>query len=188
LRRDETLEIVDGQEGAMARVEHTAHKRHVYKRVPSPVGSLTLVATDNGLAAILWEHDRPSRVRLNIVGEDNSHPVLVETAHQLEEYFAGRRKQFELRLDPSGTPFQRTVWRALMTIPFGETRSYAQIAKQIGHPRAARAVGAANGRNPLSIVAPCHRVVGSTGALTGFAGGLDVKARLLVLEGARSAS
>jgi methylated-DNA-[protein]-cysteine S-methyltransferase len=182
-----TLETVDGQEGAMAKVEHTTQIRHVYKRVQSPVGTLTLVASEEGLAAILWERDRPRRVRLNIVGEDSSHPALVETEHQLEEYFGGRRKQFELRLDPSGTPFQRTVWRALTTIPFGETRSYAQIAKQIGHTGAARAVGAANARNPLSIVAPCHRVVGSTGALTGFAGGLDVKAHLLALE-ARSAS
>jgi methylated-DNA-[protein]-cysteine S-methyltransferase len=172
----------------MARVERTTEKRHVYKRVPTPVGRLTLVATDDGLAAILWEHDRPQRVRLNIVGEDKNHPVLVETERQLAEYFAGHRKQFALTLDPSGTPFQHAVWGALMTIPFGETRSYAQIAEQIGHPDAARAVGAANGRNPLSIVAPCHRVVGSRGALTGFAGGLDVKARLLGHEGARSGS
>jgi methylated-DNA-[protein]-cysteine S-methyltransferase len=166
----------------MAKVECTVERRHVYKRVSTPVGTLTLVATDEGLAAILWEHDSPRRVRLNLVEEDASHPVLVEAERQLEEYFVGRRTQFDLRLDPSGTPFQREVWRALMTIPFGETRSYAQIAKQIGHPGAARAVGAANGRNPLSIVAPCHRVVGSTGALTGFAGGLDVKAHLLGLE------
>ena len=169
----------------MARAERTTAKRHVYKQVPTPVGRLTLVATDDGLAAILWEHDRPSRVRLNIVGEDSNHPVLVETERQLDEYFGGRRQQFALKLDPSGTPFQRAVWGALMTIPFGETRSYAQIARQIGHPDAARAVGAANGRNPLSIVAPCHRVLGSTGALTGFAGGLAVKAHLLGLEGAR---
>ena len=146
------------------------------------------MATNDGLAAILWENDSPRRVRLNIEAEDNGHPVLVETERQLEEYFAGRRQQFALPLDPSGTAFQREVWRALMTIPFGETRSYAQIARQIGHPGAARAVGAANGRNPLSIVAPCHRVVGSTGALTGFAGGLDVKAHLLAFEGARCAA
>jgi methylated-DNA-[protein]-cysteine S-methyltransferase len=163
-------------------VEHTARKRHFCTCVQSPVGRLTLVATDEGLAAILWEHDRPRRVRLNIVAEDGTHPVLIEAERQLEEYFAGRRTQFELPLDASGTPFQRDVWRALMTIPFGETRSYAQIAQQIGHPGAARAVGAANARNPLSIVAPCHRVVGSTGALTGFAGGLDVKAQLLAFE------
>jgi methylated-DNA-[protein]-cysteine S-methyltransferase len=153
-----------------------------YKHMPSPVGRLTLVATDNGLAAILWKNDRPGRVRLNVAAEMNDHPVLVETERQLEEYFAGRRTEFALPLDPSGTAFQRRVWDALLTIPFGETRSYTQIASQIGHPSAMRAVGAANGRNPLSIVVPCHRVVGSTGALTGFAGGLDVKAYLLALE------
>jgi methylated-DNA-[protein]-cysteine S-methyltransferase len=159
-----------------------SNKRHVYKHVSSPVGQLTLVATDDGLAAILWENDRPLRVRLNLEAENTRHPVLVDAERQLAEYFAGRRKRFALKLDMAGTPFQRKVWNALLTIPFGETRSYAQIAKQIGHPSAARAVGAANGRNPLSIVAPCHRVIGSTGALTGFAAGLDVKARLLALE------
>jgi methylated-DNA-[protein]-cysteine S-methyltransferase len=160
--------------------------RHVYKRMHSPVGTLTLVATEQGLAAILWQNDRPRRVRLNLEAEEDGHPVLVEAERQLGEYFAGRRKQFALKLDVSGTPFQRQVWNALLTIPFGETRSYRQIATQIGNPRAVRAVGAANGRNPLSIVAPCHRVVGSSGALTGFAGGLDVKARLLALEGVGS--
>ena len=166
----------------MFTIDRTSPKRHVFKRVASPVGTLTLVATDTGLAAILWENERPDRVRLDIEREDVRHPVLVEAERQLAEYFAGRRKRFALKLDVSGTPFQRKVWEALLTIPFGETRSYAQIAKQIGHPSAARAVGAANGRNPLSIVAPCHRVVGSSGALTGFAAGLDVKARLLALE------
>ena len=172
---------------AMDKVDPTTQKRHVYKRMPSPVGTLTLVATDDGLAAILWEADRPRRVRLNLDAEESGHPMLVETKRQLEEYFAGRRKQFTLKLDPSGTPFQRTVWSALLTIPFGETRSYAQIARQIGKPTATRAVGGANGRNPISIVTPCHRVVGSTGALTGFAGGLDVKAQLLAFEGAQEA-
>jgi methylated-DNA-[protein]-cysteine S-methyltransferase len=169
---------------AMARLDRTTRKRHVYKRMPSPVGTLTLVATDEGLAAILWEHDRPKSVRLNIEAEDNLHPVLLETERQLTEYFAGRRMRFALKLDLSGTMFQRKVWHALLTIPFGETRSYAQIARQIGSPTAARAVGAANGKNPVSIIAPCHRVVGASGALTGFAGGLDVKAHLLAFEGA----
>jgi methylated-DNA-[protein]-cysteine S-methyltransferase len=123
-------------------------------------------------------------VRLIPEAEDVAHPVLVETERQLVEYFAGSRKAFTLKLDVDGTAFQRKVWTALLTIPFGETRSYAQIARQIGNPDAVRAVGAANGRNPVSIVAPCHRVIGSTGKLTGFAGGLDVKARLLALEGA----
>lgn len=180
--RLEKLDVSVDRRRAMGKVENTGHKRHVCKRVQSPVGRLTLVATDDGLAAILWENDHPSRVRLNIAAEDNRHPVLVETERQLQEYFDGRRKQFALVLDLAGTAFQRRVWNALLTIPFGETRSYAQIARQIGHPRAVRAVGAANGRNPVSIVAPCHRVVGSTGALTGFAGGLDVKADLLAFE------
>jgi methylated-DNA-[protein]-cysteine S-methyltransferase len=155
----------------------------VYKMMDSPVGRLTLVATDAGLAGVLWPGDRPSRVRLDIEAEDNAHPVLVEAERQLEEYFAGRRKEFALTLDVAGTAFQRKVWNALRTIPFGETRSYGQIARQIGSPDAVRAVGAANGRNPVSIVTPCHRVIGATGKLTGFGGGLDAKARLLALEG-----
>jgi methylated-DNA-[protein]-cysteine S-methyltransferase len=166
----------------MARVDHGTGKRYVFKMVDSPVGRLKLVASGDGLAAILWEKDGPRRVRLNIEAEDEKHPVLVETARQLQEYFAGRRQAFAVKLDLAGTPFQRTVWTALLTIPFGETRSYGQIAKQIGRPAAVRAVGAANGRNPVSIIAPCHRVIGSTGKLTGFAGGLDAKAHLLALE------
>ena len=148
----------------------------------SPVGKLTLVATDDGLSGILWDNDQPRRVPLAVDAEDNHHPVLLEAERQLREYFSGRRKEFALKLDLAGTPFQRKVWKALLTIPFGETRLYGQIAKQIGSPRAVRAVGAANGRNPVSIVAPCHRVIGSTGKLTGFAGGLDIKAQLLALE------
>ncbi len=168
----------------MTTTRHTVPKAHVSKTIRSPVGRLTLIASNDGLVAILWENDRPGRVRLDVVAEDAQHPVLLEAERQLAQYFAGRRKTFDLKLDFAGTAFQEKVWRALLTIPFGETRSYAQIAKQIGHPNAARAVGAANGRNPISIVTPCHRVIGSNGALTGFAGGLDVKARLLRLEGA----
>jgi methylated-DNA-[protein]-cysteine S-methyltransferase len=110
--------------------------------------------------------------------------VLLETERQLKEYFAGKRQAFELELDFAGTPFQRRVWAALLSIPYGETRSYGEIARQIGDPRAVRAVGAANGKNPISIVAPCHRVIGATGELRGFAGGLQTKARLLALEAA----
>ena len=159
--------------------------QHVYKTMDSPVGKLTLVASSEGLAGILWENDRPDRVRLKIDARDDRHPVLVEAERQLGEYFGGQRKAFALKLDLAGTAFQRKVWNALLTIPFGETRSYAQIARQIGSPAAVRAVGAANGKNPVSIVAPCHRVIGSTGKLTGFAGGLEVKAQLLTLEGAK---
>jgi methylated-DNA-[protein]-cysteine S-methyltransferase len=169
----------------MARNERTARTGHVYKMADTPVGRLTLVASDRGLAAILWENDRPRRVRLNIEAEDAAHPVLVETERQLGEYFAGKRKAFALPLDLAGTPFQKKVWSALLTIPFGETRSYGAIARQVGSPRAVRAVGAANGRNPVSIVAPCHRVIGATGKLTGFAGGLEVKAKLLEIEANR---
>jgi len=157
-------------------------KVYVYKIMKSPVGDLKLVASDRGLAAILWEDDNPKRVRLNIVGEDRRHPVLAETERQLTEYFAGARKSFTVPLDFSGTDFQKSVWQALLKIPFGQTRSYGEIAKSLGNPKAMRAVGAANGRNPISIIAPCHRVIGAAGQLTGFAGGLDVKARLLGLE------
>jgi methylated-DNA-[protein]-cysteine S-methyltransferase len=162
--------------------DRRAPKRHVSKTVESPVGRLTLVASDDGLAAVLWENDRPGRVPIVVEAEDRAHPVLVEAERQLQEYFAGRRTAFTLTLDVGGTAFQRRVWQALLTIPFGETRSYAQIARQVGSPAAVRAVGAANGRNPVSIVAPCHRVIGSSGKQTGFAGGLASKAQLLALE------
>ncbi|WP_064120953.1 methylated-DNA--[protein]-cysteine S-methyltransferase [Pseudomonas fluorescens] len=151
--------------------------------LPSPVGELKLVANGSRLVAILWENDKPNRVRLGPMVEAPDNPVLVKTARQLEEYFAGTRNGFDLELDFVGTAFQKKVWAALLTIPFGETRTYSQIAEQIGHPSAVRAVGAANGRNPLSIVAPCHRVIGASGKLTGFAGGLEAKERLLTLEG-----
>jgi methylated-DNA-[protein]-cysteine S-methyltransferase len=155
-----------------------------YKMMESPVGKLKLVAGDKGLMAILWENDRPSRVRLGELVEDVRQPVLVETERQLGEYFVGKRREFSVALDMRGTRFQRDVWAALLAIPFGETRSYWQLARQLGNPQATRAVGAANGRNPVSIIVPCHRVIGSSGKLTGFAGGLDVKARLLDLEDA----
>lgn len=154
----------------------------VYKIMNSPVGKLKLVASDKGLVAILWENENPRRVRLGELIEDPTHPVLCETEHQLEEYFDGKRRSFSLALDMIGTQFQKDVWEALLAIPFGETRSYGQLAKQLGRPTASRAVGAANGRNPLSIVVPCHRVIGTSGKLTGFAGGLDTKAHLLNLE------
>lgn len=151
--------------------------------LPSPVGELKLVANGSRLAAILWENDRPNRVRLGPMTQAPDNPVLLKTARQLEEYFAGTRNCFDLELDFVGTDFQKQVWAALLTIPFGETRTYSQIAQQIGNPAAVRAVGAANGRNPISIVAPCHRVIGASGKLTGFAGGLEAKERLLRLEG-----
>ena len=151
--------------------------------VPSPVGELTLVARGAALAAILWENDKPNRVRLGQMRVDEGCAVLQETARQLAAYFAGTLQCFDVPLDFAGTPFQQDVWRALLTIPYGQTRSYGEIARQIGRPSAVRAVGAANGKNPISIIAPCHRVIGATGELTGFAGGLHAKETLLALEG-----
>lgn len=150
--------------------------------IDSPVGPLRLVASDVGLVAVLWENDDPLRVRLGPLAPNDAHPILVEAARQLRGYFAGEITAFDLPLDMRGTDFQKSVWAALLTIPYGATRSYGAIASAIGRPSASRAVGAANGRNPLSIVAPCHRVVGTNGHLTGFAGGLAAKALLLALE------
>jgi len=154
----------------------------VCKFMESPVGKLRLVASEKGLVAILWEHDNPHPIRLDDPPDDDRQPILVETERQLKEYFAGKRQDFSIPLDMRGTPFQKSVWEALMAIPFGETRSYGQVAKQLGRPKAMRAVGAANGRNPIPIVVPCHRVIGSSGELTGFGGGLAAKARLLKIE------
>jgi len=161
---------------------------YTYRTLASPVGELKLVAKGSRLAAILWENDKPNRVRLGPLRENPNTPVLIEAAQQLTEYFAGQRRHFELELDFTGTEFQKQVWQALLTIPFGETRSYRDIARQIGNETAVRAVGAANGRNPISIITPCHRVIGASGALTGFAGGLEAKELLLTLEGCEWAS
>jgi methylated-DNA-[protein]-cysteine S-methyltransferase len=161
---------------------------YAYKIMNSPVGTLKLVTSDKGLAAILWENDDPDRVRLGVLVEDPDHPILLETEHQLRNYFDGNLETFSVPLDFAGTPFQKSVWQALLTIPFGETRSYGEIARQIGRPTAFRAVGAANSRNPISIIAPCHRVIGSNGMLTGFAGGLAAKALLLGIESGKVAA
>lgn len=155
---------------------------HVFKWMESPVGRLKLVASAKGLVAVLWPDDSPKRVPLGDLSEDAANPFLIQTETELTEYFAGQRSTFTVPLDFNGTGFQKAVWQALLTIPLGETRSYGQIAAQLGKPSASRAVGAANGRNPISIIAPCHRVIGTNGKLTGFAGGLETKAHLLALE------
>jgi methylated-DNA-[protein]-cysteine S-methyltransferase len=157
---------------------------YAFKIVSSRVGLLKLVANDLALVAILWENDDPKRVRLGSLVEDVDHPILCLAEQQLGEYFAGARKSFDLPLDFAGTPFQKKVWSELLNIPFGQTRTYGQIANAIGKPRAFRAVGAANGKNPISIVAPCHRVIGKDGSLTGFAGGPEAKECLLGIEAA----
>ena len=140
--------------------------------VDSPVGPLTLAEQDGALVGIAFRDER---------GCDRT-PLLVEAERQLTEYFAGRRRRFDLPLAPAGTTFQKEVWAALCGIPYGQTRSYKDIAAAVGRPAACRAVGMANNRNPLPIVIPCHRVIGASGALTGYAGGLDVKRRLLEIE------
>lgn len=148
----------------------------------TPVGCLVLVASDDGLRAVLWPDDRDGRVPLPDGVVDGTNPHLEAAAAQLTEWFAGEREDFDLATDVVGTDFQRQVWAELARIAYGETISYATLAERIGDRGKARAVGTAVGRNPLSIVVPCHRVVGADGRLTGFAGGLDVKRRLLDLE------
>jgi methylated-DNA-[protein]-cysteine S-methyltransferase len=160
----------------------TARAKAWIAMLPSPVGELRLVATDDGLADIVFPDSRGAAISPVPVGASASiddHPMLALAAAQLGEYFAGRRHAFSVKLDPHGTAFQQRVWGALSTIPYGETRTYAQIARAIGKPTAMRAVGAANGRNPLPIIVPCHRVIGADGTLTGFGGGLDTKQWLL---------
>ena len=145
---------------------------------PTPVGPLLLTASDDALTG-LWFGVKP------VPGDrDDDHPVLRDAAAQLREYFARERKEFELALAPEGTAFQRGVWEQLRLIPYGTTITYGELARRVGNPNASRAVGLANGRNPISIVVPCHRVIGSNGALTGFGGGMDAKRTLLDLESA----
>jgi methylated-DNA-[protein]-cysteine S-methyltransferase len=143
---------------------------------PTPVGPLLLTASDDALTG-LWFGVKP------VPGaRDDSHPVLGTAAAQLGEYFAGARRDFDLPLAPAGTPFQLTVWEQLRLIPYGTTTSYGELARRVGNPAASRAVGLANGRNPIAIIVPCHRVIGANGSLTGFGGGMAAKRTLLDLE------
>ena len=142
---------------------------------PTPIGTFGVIGSARGLRELRWSCDD--------LELDGSCDVLDEAAEQLSEYFAGTRTSFSVPLDLVGTPFQLKAWNALAEIPYGTTVSYADQARRIGHPTAIRAVGAANGRNPISIIAPCHRVLGTNGKLTGFAGGLEAKDQLLKLEG-----
>jgi methylated-DNA-[protein]-cysteine S-methyltransferase len=154
----------------------------VAAEIDSPVGPLTVVASNQGVRAVLWPNDRPDRVRLTETKAASDHPILEHARRELVEYFAGTRTVFDVPLDPVGTDFQRQAWIALRSIPFGTTVSYGEQAARMGDKRKARAVGAANGKNPISIIVPCHRVVGSDGSLTGFAGGIETKQFLLAHE------
>jgi methylated-DNA-[protein]-cysteine S-methyltransferase len=154
------------------------HRTHTV--IDSPVGTLTLVAT-GGVLSGLYMFQQRHRPPAEIFGEPDA-ALFTEPARQLHAYFAGELIDFDLPLALAGTPFQRRVWTALRDIPYGQTISYGQLADRIGQPTAARAVGLANGKNPIGIIVPCHRVVGSTGALTGYGGGLERKQHLLAFE------
>ena len=155
-------------------------------RIDTPLGPMTLAATARGLAGAWFDAQshHPGVLQAEV---DAAHPVLVQAARELAEYFAGTRQTFDVTLDAQGTAFQHRVWQALRRIHRGQLHTYGAIAQQLGLPAAARAVGAAVGRNPLSVIVPCHRVVGRDGSLTGYAGGLPRKQALLVLEGAATA-
>ncbi|HEX2604545.1 MAG TPA: methylated-DNA--[protein]-cysteine S-methyltransferase [Oxalicibacterium sp.] len=156
-----------------------------YIEQASPVGALLIAATERGICGIYFEEHKHFKGKDDwqpaIVGEP-AHGHLLKAAEQLSDYFAGERRSFDVALDLSGTPFQQTVWTALCAIPFGRSVSYAQHAQRLGKPTALRAVGAAIGRNPVSIIVPCHRVLGTSGTVTGYAGGLERKRFLLALE------
>jgi methylated-DNA-[protein]-cysteine S-methyltransferase len=148
--------------------------------MPTPIGELRLVASDRGLRAVLLPGESPTRIRDADPAVDSpEHPLLRAAVAQLDEYFAGRRTEFDIPLDPVGSPFQQRAWAVLRSIPFGSTMSYGEQARRLGDPHKARAVGAANGKNPISIIVPCHRVVATNGSLTGYAGGVSTKAWLL---------
>lgn len=152
-----------------------------YAAVPTDLGTFWIVADDAAITGVHYPHDEPEP-HWGTQTERQDHPVLAAAATQLAEFLAGARRDFDLPLRPAGTDFQRQAWAALLEIPYGQTRSYRDQAIAIGRPTAVRAIGAANGRNPIPIVIPCHRVIGSGGMLTGYAGGTALKARLLDLE------
>lgn len=158
------------------------HKILVYKDMASPVGLIRLIATAQGLAAILWEGEDYKRTKLPTPQRDDAFPVLLQTEQQLNEYFEKKRTTFDIPLDLEGTAFQVSVWKALLDIPYGITQTYGGLARLLGDIKAVRAVGGALNKNPVSIIVPCHRVVGASGKLVGFAGGLNNKMILLDLE------
>ncbi|MBI5629387.1 MAG: methylated-DNA--[protein]-cysteine S-methyltransferase [Elusimicrobia bacterium] len=155
----------------------------VLDKVDSPVGNLWLIASDAGLHGALWDNDRQDYAGIfGALKSSRKHPVIAKAREQFAEYFSGRRKSFDIPLVIDGTPFEKQAWRQLSGIPYGETISYAEQARRLGSAKKARAVGLANSRNPISIIVPCHRVVGKSGALTGYGGGLDKKKFLIELE------
>lgn len=157
--------------------------RHYVTTMDSQFGELMMVATDSGLRALAWPDESAERLSLpDDLIPCPDHPVLVKARLQLEEYLDGRRTEFDIKFDLRGTEFQKAAWLALASIPYGTTTSYGRQATHIGRPTAVRAIGAANGRNPISIILPCHRVIGVGGALTGYGGGIETKRKLLAFE------
>jgi len=150
--------------------------------IPSPLGRLHIAASRHGLIACSFEN-KPNLKKLEGDQSKKGNAILLQTQRELDEYFAGKRQEFDIQVVPEGTEFQKNVWKALQDIPFGDTASYSDIAHRIGNPKAVRAVGMANNRNPVSLIIPCHRVIGKDGSLVGYGGGLDRKKQLLHLEG-----
>jgi methylated-DNA-[protein]-cysteine S-methyltransferase len=153
-----------------------------YDFYESPYGQMLLVADGEALCGVYFDGQKYLPQVASQWRRDAQHATLRQAKRELAEYFAGKRKRFEVALAPEGTPFQRSVWKAIATVGFGETISYAELAQRAGCPGSARAAGAATGRNPIGIIVPCHRILGSDGSLTGYAGGLDRKRALLALE------
>ncbi len=159
-------------------------EKQIFKTTcPSPIGLLTLLATDTALAGVLWERYDPARNPLAAAAKAGRNSVLEQAKQELTEYFTRERQVFEVPVVFFGTEFQQAVWAELQKIPFGATATYGQLAQRLGNPDASRAVGAANGRNPIPIIVPCHRVIGTSGKMIGFTGGLEIKQHLLALEG-----
>jgi methylated-DNA-[protein]-cysteine S-methyltransferase len=160
---------------------------HYFDFYESPMGKMLIVATDDGLNGLYFIDQKYYRAVEAGWTRDGKHPVVRQTAREMQEYFAGKRKEFDIPLAPAGTPFQAQVWKAISSVPYGTNITYSELARRAGHPDAIRAAGTATGRNPITIIVPCHRIVGSDGSLTGYAGGLDRKRALQELEsGARS--
>lgn len=154
-----------------------------YDLYDSPHGQMLLVATGDGVSGVYFDGQKYFPESAKEWKRDARHAPLKQAKRELQEYFAGRRKRFQVALDPEGTPFQRSVWKAISTVGFGETITYGELARRAGHSGSARAAGAATGRNPIAIIVPCHRIMGANGTLTGYAGGLERKRALLALEG-----
>lgn len=176
------MEILDSTstlEDSFRMPNKDAHILYYYRKIESPVGLITLVSNEKALVSLIWgSFEATGKCELA-----SSHPILMAAEIQLKEYFMGQRTSFDIPLDLKGTEFQKRVWKELTKIPYGQTMTYAEQARNLGQPKSARAVGTANGKNPISVIIPCHRVIGTDGSLTGYAGGLEIKRQLLAIEG-----